>query len=204
LGTIPKTSACSSTDSIRDTIRRLGSRGPGKSAAGMAFLLYHISNPKFRALVIRRNAEDLTDWVDRATRMYAKCGAICTGKPAIFTFPSGAVIRTGHLKDSNAYTKYQGHEYQNILIEELTHIALEENYVKLIASCRSTIPGVPAQVFSTANPGEIGHEWVKERFKCSDKNQWYKTFIDERTNRSRIFIHATIDRKIKTVLYLFL
>lgn len=170
-----------------------GSRGPGKTDAGMAFLLYHISNPKYRALVIRRNSEDLSDWVDRATQMYARCGAVCTGKPAIFTFPSGAVIRTGHLKDVNAYMKYQGHEYQNMLIEELTQISLEENYVKLIASCRSTVEGIPAQIFCTANPGGIGHEWVKERFRCGEPDTWYKGFVDEATQRNRVFIHATVD-----------
>tara|TARA_Y100000310_G_scaffold58490_1_gene53784 strand:- start:1130 stop:2395 length:1266 start_codon:yes stop_codon:yes gene_type:complete len=159
----------------------------------MAFLLYHVQNPKYRALVIRRNSEDLSDWVDRATQMYKRCGAVCTGKPAIFTFPSGAVVRTGHLKDANAFMKYQGHEYQNMLIEELTQITLEENYVKLIASCRSTVPGIPAQVFCTANPGNMGHEWVKERFRCDEKETWYKGFIDPDTQRSRVFIHATVD-----------
>ena len=34
-----------------------------------------------------------------------------------------AKIRTGHLKDDNAFSKYQGHEYHKILIEELTQIA---------------------------------------------------------------------------------
>jgi hypothetical protein len=83
-------------------------------------------------LVIRKNADDLSDWIDRASRMYAFAGVSIAYRPAILTFPSGAVIRTGHLKDDNAYSKYQGHEYHKMLVEELTQIPSEENYLKLI------------------------------------------------------------------------
>ena len=48
----------------------------------------------------------LADWVDRAHKMYPY--AKVTGKPATIKFPSGAIIRCGHLKDESAYTKYQG------------------------------------------------------------------------------------------------
>ena len=76
-----------------------GARGGGKTDAGLAWLLYDIGNPKYRALVIRRNADDLSDWIDRARQMYQGTGAEVVGKPAIIRFPSGAIIRTGHLKD---------------------------------------------------------------------------------------------------------
>src|SRR3546814_9561209 len=56
------------------------------------------------------------------------------------SFPSGAVIRTGHLKDDQAYTKYQGQEYQRQLIEELTQIPTVKRYLQLTSSCRSTVP----------------------------------------------------------------
>lgn len=72
--------------------------------------------------------------------MYLPTKAEFAGNPAEIKFPSGAIIRTGHLKDENAYSKYQGHEYQKILIEELTHIPRESDYEKLLGSCRSTVP----------------------------------------------------------------
>jgi hypothetical protein len=167
-----------------------GARGGGKSDAGMAWLLYDIDKPLYRALVIRRNADDLRDWVDRATRMFAKVGGEKKGTPAEFHFPSGAVIRTGHLKDDDAFTKYQGHEYHKILIEELTQIAKEQNYLMLIASCRSTVKGIHPQVFATTNPGGAGHKWVKDRF--IDVAESGKRFLDEKTGRSRIFIAAKV------------
>lgn len=113
------------------------------------------------------------------------------GNPPQFKFPSGAVIRTGHLKDENAYTKYQGHEYQRMLIEELNQIPLEKSYLQLISSCRTTVDGIDARVFATSNPGGAGHVWIKARFvDCTPFNT---TYIDPFTSRSRIYIPATID-----------
>lgn len=168
-----------------------GARGGGKTDAGMAWLLYEKDNPLYKALVIRRNADDLKDWVDRAKIMYQGTGAVFTGQPAEIRFPSGAVIRTGHLKDEDAYEKYQGHEYQKILIEELTQIPTELSYLKLISSCRSTVKGIQAQVFTTTNPGNAGHKWVKARFV--DVSEPGKPFTDRVTGRTRIFIPATVE-----------
>lgn len=168
-----------------------GARGPGKTEAGLAWLLMDIKNPQFRALVIRKNADDLSDWIDRATKMYSPLGATIAYKPAIITFPWGAKIKTGHLKDDQAYTKYQGHEYQRMLIEELTQVPTEKRYLQLIGSCRSTVPGLKSQVFATTNPGGIGHQWVKARF-IDDKTP-NKPYTDPDTTLQRIFIPATID-----------
>lgn len=143
-----------------------GSRGGGKTDAGMVWLMYDIAHPQYRALVIRRNATDLSDWIDRARTMYADAGGQYVGDT--FQFPSGARIRTGHLADKDAYQKYQGHEYHKMLIEELTHIARENDYEKLLASCRSTVDGLIPQVFCTTNPDGAGHEWVKERWNIPD------------------------------------
>jgi len=93
--------------------------------------------------------------------MYQGLGGVYVN--GYFEFPSGAKIILGHLKDDNAYTKYQGHEYQKMLIEELTQIVNEKQYEMLIASCRSTIPDITAQVFSTTNPDGLGRKWVKKR-----------------------------------------
>jgi hypothetical protein len=168
-----------------------GARGGGKTDSGLVWLIYDISNPALRCLVIRRNADDLSDWVDRARMMYNRFGATFAYRPAEIRFPSGAVIKTGHLKDENAFTKYQGHEYQRMLIEELTQIPDEKRYIQLISSCRSTNPELPAQIFATTNPGGVGHLWVKKRF--IDPARPMTIFRDKTSNRTRIYIPATVD-----------
>ena len=166
-----------------------GARGGGKTDAGIVWMLKDTENPLYRGLVIRRNSEDLTDWIDRASRMYPH--AQITGKPAVIRFPSGAVIRTGHLKDDQAYTKYQGHEYHRMLIEELTQIPSEESYLKLISSCRSTVPGLNPKIFLTCNPGGKGHQWVKKRFIQGHKPM--TAFKDPISRRLRMFVPATVE-----------
>lgn len=168
-----------------------GARGGGKTDAGLVWMLKCITIPNFRGLVIRKNADDLSDWVDRAAGLYKSYGANIAYRPAIIKFPSGAIIRTGHLKDDQAYTKYQGHEYHRMLIEELTQIPDEKRYLQLVASCRSTVPGLDARVFATTNPGGVGHGWVKRRFV--DPSPPNTKFSDISSGRSRVFIPAKVE-----------
>lgn len=176
---------------IEDEILYGGARGGGKTDCGMAWLMYDIKEPRYRALVIRRNATDLSDWIDRARIMYYDAGGRFVGDT--FVFPSGARIRTGHLADKDAYQKYQGHEYQKILIEELTHISRESDYEKLRASCRSTVEGIQSQLFATTNPDGAGHEWVKDRWNIPDRPTGIILSKDEESGLTRVFIPSTMD-----------
>ncbi len=174
-----------------------GARGGGKSDAGQVWMVEpsYVGNSRYRGLVIRRNSDDLRDWVDRARRMYAPLKAEFSGNPTEIKFPSGAVIRTGHLKDANAYGKYQGHEYQKILIEELTQIPRERDYEMLIASCRSTVPGLRARVMATTNPDGDGYEWVRDRFGCLTPDGKTKEYRDAESGlvRTRLFVPAKLE-----------
>jgi len=168
-----------------------GARGGGKTEAGLAWMIEptYLMNEKYRGLVIRRNYDDLRDWIDRAKMFYRSLGVKVTGNPAEFTFPSGAKIRTGHLADSDATYKYLGHEYHKILIEELTIIPDEENYLRLISTCRSTVENLEPQIFATTNPGGAGHMWVKQRFVDVARE---KEYVDPVTGQTRIFIPSRV------------
>lgn len=168
-----------------------GARGGGKTDAGLAWAIHpsHLLNPKYRFLVLRKNHKDLSDWIDRAREKYTPMGAEIVGAPAEIRFPNGAIGRTGHLNDKNAYEQYIGHEYHKILIEELTLIPSEEAYLKVISSARSTVRGLSPQVFATTNPGNAGHIWVKRRFVA---NGPFNPFLDPDTGRHRIYIPARV------------
>lgn len=168
-----------------------GARGGGKTEAGQGWLLYDHEHPRFRALVIREHADDLKDWIDRARYFYMGLADI-VGSPPTVRFYKGGLIRTGHLADPEAYSKYQGHEYQRILIEELTRIRREEDYKKLVASCRSTIPELRPQVMSNCNPEGPGFEWVKKRFNLSGIPKDLVWTKDVETGLIRVFVPARI------------
>ena len=170
-----------------------GGRGSGKTDVGLAWMVYpdYVSNPLYRGLVIRKRATDLTDWMDRAARMYAPLRAVKTGNPGKIVFPSGSIIRGGHLGDADAYTKYQGHEYQRMLIEEASHIPSEDQYERLIASCRSTIPELRPKVLLTANPDGDGNKWLKKRFRIKPNQniQWHR----REDGRLLMYVPTTVD-----------
>ena len=59
--------------SIDDSVYEIlygGSRGGGKSDAGVVWMLKGTVDPNFTGLVIRRNHTDLRQWLDRARQLY--------------------------------------------------------------------------------------------------------------------------------------
>ena len=168
-----------------------GARGGGKTTAGMAWLIHpdYIKHPLYRALVIRRNYDDLKDWIDRARFMWRSFEMEVVGNPAEFRFASGAKIRTGHLQDRDSYTKYLGHEYHRLVLEEASLIPNELDYLRLISSVRSTISELRPSIFLTTNPGGPGHLWLRDRFVNHARN---KSYTDPTTGRTRIFIPAKV------------
>ena len=172
-----------------------GARGPGKTEALIVSMMEHHAVPRYRGLVLRKDATDLADFADRASIFYAAEGGRKIGSPgsgsALFQFPGGAKIRMGHMKD-DSWMKYLGQEYQKIGTEELTLIPDENTYVKILGSCRSTVEGIHPQVFATTNPGGPGHKWVKKRFV--DPATPGTPFISpEFKSRKRIFIPALLE-----------
>lgn len=166
----------------------------------------YIYHPQYRALVLRLNQKDLNDWIAKARVIYGRFGAVPVGSPAIFRFPSGAQIETGHMDGEDAYYKYQGQEFQRMVIEELTHIPTLKHYLNLRSNVRSSIPQIRPQIYLTTNPLGPGHSWTLERFvhpKDADgstipaKTMIWEDWTDERTGKtgriSRIFIPMTID-----------
>jgi len=182
----PQTLALSIDESVFEILYG-GARGGGKTDAGIVWLLKGVDDPLFTGLCIRRNHTDLRQWIDRAKEIFPN--ADVSGKPAIFKFPSGAKIYTGHLKDQNAYTQFQGWEIHRLLIEELGQIPDEQSYLKLLSSVRSTC-SIKPQIFATCNPGGPGHQWIRKRWKIGKAKNAFKDTV---SGRLRMFIPATVE-----------
>lgn len=180
-----------------------GARGGGKTAAGMAWLLMgnpkpvgsiadssYVLHPRYRALTLRRNVSDLSDWIAKAKILFGQLGATYTQRPNQFVFPSGATIVLDHLDDEDAFSKYMGQEFQRIVIEELTQIHSLDLYLKVKASNRSPFDELRCQMLLTSNPGGVGMHWVRDRFVVNAKpNETYK---DPISGNTRIYIPARI------------
>lgn len=183
-----------------------GARGGGKTDGGIAWLGYDSQQPRLRGLILRKNSTDLQDALLRVREIHPRVKIF--GQPPVIKFPDasgkiertkdgelvgGATYFTGHLKDKNALNKYVGQNLQRLLIEEANLIPSEDRYVSLLASIRSTIPGVRAQSFLTFNPDNVGHTWLKRRFRLKGIPQGPIRTVDERTGRSRVFVPSRVE-----------
>lgn len=164
-----------------------GARGPGKTEWSIIVMAERIDNPRYQGLVLRKNADDLTDYCVRCEEMYQYASVVVRRNPMVLRFgvnalrAKGAMIRGGHLHDKTSYIKYQGQQFSRIAIEELTQIPSELLYKQIMSSCRSVYKEMNPQMILTANPGGVGMGWVKRRFvEPVDKNmdEYTETELD--------------------------
>jgi hypothetical protein len=117
----------------------------------------HMEGPKgFRAM--------LASWVNQGW---------CTIVEDEIRFWNGAKIYLCHCKDEKDIYKYQGAEIHVLLIDELTHFT-ESMYRFLRNRVRMVGVTIPPQyvgqfprILCGANPGNVGHLWVKATFVSS-------------------------------------
>lgn len=142
-----------------------GAAGGGKSDALIIEALRQVDNPNYRAIIFRKTFPQCRELILKSLKFYKQAfpRAKYNSTSHIWTFPSGAMIIFGSMPNRDSYLQYQGHEYAYIGFDELTHFTQEE-YEYLISRNRSSDPEVRCYMRATANPGGIGHGWVKDRF----------------------------------------
>jgi hypothetical protein len=129
----------------------------------------YINCPVFRAAVVRKNNDDLNDWIENAKRVYGEDGktglrATFRQNPREFTFPSGAKIILVHAADKDAYMRITGQSITRLFWDEITFEPDKDVYQKVYSSIRSTHKKMRAQILLACNPEGPGLTWVKERF----------------------------------------
>lgn len=161
-----------------------GAAGGGKSAALLMAALRHVDTAGYAALLLRRSFPQLSQpgmLIPLSQQWLGGTDAEWNGSRSEWSFPSGAVIRFGHVQDEQAVFNYQGGAYQFVGFDELTQFtpAMYE-YISFSRARRDLAleaAGVTVQIRSTANPGGVGHQWVKQRFVDVDTRTTGAVFI---------------------------
>ena len=150
---------------FEDEVMFGGAAGGGKSDALVAEALRQIDKPHYKGLILRKTFPQLMEIIDKAYRLYPQIDtkAKYNDSKHVWTFRSGAKIVFGSMHNPKEKYKYQGQAYDFIGFDELTHFTWEE-YEYLLSRNRPNGPGMLTYVRATANPGGIGHGWVKDRF----------------------------------------
>ena len=179
-----------------------GAAGGGKSDAIIVEALRQVDNPNYRALILRKSYPQCRELIIKSLRIYkaAYPDAEYNGTEHFWKFPSGAKIYFGSMPNQMSYLNYQGLSYSYIAFDELTHFTLEE-YEYMISRNRADGDGLRVYIRATANPGGIGHGWVKERFITASPPNVPYTVHSEITDkngkkikleRERVFIPSSV------------
>lgn len=179
-----------------------GAAGGGKSDAIIAEALRQVDNPNYRAIIFRKTYPQCRELIIKSLRIYkpAYPEAEYNGSEHYWRFPSGAKIYFGSMPNSTSYLAYQGLSYSYIAFDELTHFTREE-YEYMISRNRADGAGLRVYIRATANPGGIGHGWVKERFITASPPGVPYTVTSEvrdksgrvhQTERTRVFIPSSV------------
>ena len=142
-----------------------GAAGGGKSDALLIEALRQVEIPNYRGIIFRRTYPQLEALISRSIELYSKIypKANYNSSEKRWLFPSGARIFFGYMQHEQDKYNYQGKPYDFIAFDELTHFTYSQ-YMYLMSRNRPTGPNTRVYIRATANPGGVGHAWVKERF----------------------------------------
>ena len=142
-----------------------GAAGGGKSEALVIEALRQIGVPAYKGLILRKTYPQLGEIVDKSLHYYPRVspGARYNATTHSWRFPSGARILFRSMPTSADRVNFQGQAYDFIGFDELTQFTWDE-YSYLFSRNRPNGPGTRVYTRATANPGGVGHGWVRERF----------------------------------------
>lgn len=147
-----------------------GAAGGGKSDALVIEGLRQVHIPHYKGLILRKTYPQLTELIEKSIGYYKAVfpKAKYNDSKHCWTFPSGAKIYFGSMQHTKDKFNYQGKAYDFVAFDELTQFTHDE-YTYLFSRNRPNGPGTRVYIRATANPGGVGHGWVKERFITAAK-----------------------------------
>ena len=142
-----------------------GAAGGSKSDALLVAPLRWVTNPRHRAIILRRTRRELQELMDRTKLLYPEIieDAIWNESRSRWSFPYGSFIQLGFADGEDDILNFKSNQYNWIGFDELTTFT-KKMYDFMWSRNRSADTGLPLQMRSASNPGDIGHEWVLNRF----------------------------------------
>jgi phage terminase large subunit len=163
-----------------------GARGGGKTHWLLAQLGADDCQrvPGLKCLLVRKSGKsNLENFEDLRRRVFPQLPHEFNSSRGILTFPNGSRIVLGHYQCEKDIDSYLGLEYDVIGIEEATQLTLRK-YGDIATCCRTSKPGWRPRLYSTTNPGGVGHAWYRVT---------YVVPFQQRAESATRFIPATIN-----------
>ena len=137
-----------------------GAKGGGKSwAIRTKQILRRFKYPRSKGLLLRRtHPELLRNHIFRIREEWPTLRFNNVNK--VFSFPNGSYLELGSAQHEADILNYQGAEYEDIGLDEAT--SFTEYQYDILRSCLRTVrTDIKTQFYLGANPGGVGHGWVK-------------------------------------------
>lgn len=162
-----------------DNVQECLLTGPGGTGKTVALLISSlgptktgkllIENQNYVGVIIRREATQLekSGLINAATEWYTKFdpGVVYNGSLRKFTFSSGAQIWFRGVESEDDALKFKGYTRLHFLgVEELTQFT-EKQFDLISTRLRDASGKIPLRIRCTTNAGDVGEEWVIERYK---------------------------------------
>src|SRR5215467_2759158 len=143
-----------------------GARGGGKSHWLLAQMGVDDCQrvPGLKCLLLRKVGKaNMEHFEDLRQRLFIYLKHEFSAYRGILTFKNGSRIIAGHFQAEKDIDAYLGLEYDVIGIEEATTLS-SQKHQDITTCCRTSKPNWRPRIYSTTNPGGIGHAWYRARF----------------------------------------
>ena len=143
-----------------------GARGGGKSHWLLAQMGADDCQrvPGLKCLLLRKVGKaNLEHFEDLRQRLFGRLPHEFSAFRGVLTFENGSRIIAGHFQAEKDIDAYLGLEYDVIGIEEATTLSARKHQ-DITTCCRTSKPNWRPRIYSTTNPGGIGHSWYRTKF----------------------------------------
>ena len=143
-----------------------GAAGGGKSDFLLGDYLQDVEHygAGWQGILFRRSLPELEEMIARSQEIYPGSGAVWKVQNKRWEWPNGAKLRMRYLEADRDATRYQGAAYTWEGWDELGQHPSPFGYKYLRGRLRSAHPVARKRIRSTANPGGVGHHWIKAKF----------------------------------------
>jgi phage terminase large subunit len=143
-----------------------GARGGGKSFWLLAQMGADDCQrvPGLKCLLLRKVGKaNMENFEDLRRRLFLGLKHEFSAYRGVLTFANGSRIIAGHFQAEKDIDAYLGLEYDVIGIEEATTLSARKHQ-DITTCCRTSKSDWRPRIYSTSNPGGIGHAWYRAKF----------------------------------------
>jgi hypothetical protein len=120
--------------------------------------------PGLKCLLLRKvGKSNLENFGDFRKQLFARLPHKFSKSQGELVFPNGSLIRIDHFQSEKDLEKYIGLQYDVVGVEEATTLT-HRKYLDILSCTRTSKPNWRPRIYSTTNPGGVGHRWYKATF----------------------------------------